>query len=136
MKILERFKNGDRVALAKIISIVERREKGYREILKEIKPKNKNPHIIGVTGPPGSGKSSTINRLILRLRKKSLKVGVICYDPYSPYTGVAILGDRIRMTEHSLDEGVYIRSLSSGPFGGGISSNVFDLIRILKGFDF
>lgn len=134
-ELIERFQKGERNALAKIISIVERREDGYIEILKNIKVLNE-VYVIGVTGSPGSGKSSIINRLITIFRKKGGRVGVIAFDPYSQFTGGAILGDRIRMTEHSLDDGVYIRSISTGPSGGGISPIVFDIIKILRGFGF
>ena len=134
-ELIEKFNIKDRTALAKIVSIVEKREKDYLEILKSIKELTQ-PYIIGVTGAPGAGKSSVINRLISAFRKREKKVGVIAFDPYSPFTGGAILGDRIRMTEHTLDDGVYIRSISAGASGGGISPVVFDIIRIFKGFGF
>lgn len=133
-ELIEKFERGDRLALARIFSIVEKREEGFRNILKRIKVERR-AYIIGITGPPGAGKSSFIASLIELYLNGNEKVGVIAFDPYSPYTGGAILGDRIRMAKYFTDDRVYIRSVSVGGWGG-VSPAVFDMIRVLEGSGF
>jgi LAO/AO transport system kinase len=87
--------------------------------------------VLGVTGPPGTGKSSLVDRLTESYRKKGLKVGIVAIDPTSPLTGGALLGDRIRMVDHTLDQGVYIRSMASRGWAGGLSGAVADVIQLL-----
>lgn len=132
--LIEKFEKGDRLALAKVFSIVERRERKFREILKKIKVEDR-AYIIGITGPPGAGKSSFIASILRCYLEDNQRVGVIAFDPYSPYTGGAILGDRIRMSKYFTDERVYIRSVSIGGWGG-VSPSVFDMIRVLEGSRF
>ena len=107
--------------ISKIISLIENNSNQKKSILSGIYSKTGRAHRIGITGPPGGGKSSLINNLILSLRGQDKTVAVICIDPTSPFSGGAILGDRIRMLEHHDDEGVFIRSMASRNASGGLS---------------
>lgn len=113
--------SGDRRAIAKAISMIENEDSKISNIISEIYPKTGNAFVIGITGPPGTGKSTLINRLIENYRKLDKKIGVIAIDPSSPITGGSLLGDRLRMSNHNLDPNVYIRSMSSGDKSGGLS---------------
>jgi LAO/AO transport system kinase len=113
--------SGDRRAIAKAISMIENEDPKISNIISEIYPKTGNAFVIGITGPPGTGKSTLINRLIENYRKLDKKIGVIAIDPSSPITGGSLLGDRLRMSDHTLDPNVYIRSMSSGDKSGGLS---------------
>ena len=113
--------SGDRRAIAKAISMIENEDSKISNIISEIYPKTGNAFVIGITGPPGTGKSTLINRLIKNYRKLDKKIGVIAIDPSSPITGGSLLGDRLRMSNHNLDPNVYIRSMSSGDKSGGLS---------------
>ena len=113
--------SGDRRAIAKAISMIENEDSKISNIISEIYPKTGNAFVIGITGPPGTGKSTLINRLIEHYRKLDKKIGVIAIDPSSPITGGSLLGDRLRMSDHNLDPNVYIRSMSSGDKSGGLS---------------
>ena len=113
--------SGDRRAIAKAISMIENEDSKISNIISEIYPKTGNAFVIGITGPPGTGKSTLINRLIEHYRKLDKKIGVIAIDPSSPITGGSLLGDRLRMSNHNLDPNVYIRSMSSGDKSGGLS---------------
>ena len=97
--------------IAKTISLIENNSNKKKSILSDLYPKTGKAHRIGITGPPGAGKSSLINNLILNLRAQEKMVAVICIDPTSPFSGGAILGDRIRMLKHHDDKGVFIRLL-------------------------
>src|SRR5579859_5545999 len=100
--------SGDRLSLARVISLIEDRSPHLSEIVGELFPKTGNAFVLGITGPPGAGKSTVTDKLISKLRKKNKRVAVIAVDPSSPFSGGAILGDRIRMQSHSGDDGVYI----------------------------
>lgn len=120
--LLERALKGDIKSAAKIITKIEDNLEGTEEIVKKILPHTGRAHLIGITGPPGVGKSTMVSRLIEVYRKKNQKVGVIAVDPSSPFTGGAVLGDRIRMQEHGNDaEGVFIRSMATRGNLGGLS---------------
>jgi len=123
--------------IAKIISLIENNSNQKKTILSEIYSKTGKAHRIGITGPPGAGKSSLINNLILNLRAQDKTVAVICIDPTSPFSGGAILGDRIRMLEHHDDEGVFIRSMASRNASGGLSLASSEASDVLDshGFD-
>jgi LAO/AO transport system kinase len=130
-ELVARLAKGDRRAVAKAITLVENEGAGAEGLLKAIGPKLGRAFVIGVTGPPGTGKSSLVDRLTERYRKKGLKVGIVAIDPTSPLTGGALLGDRIRMVDHTLDEGVFIRSMASRGWAGGLSGAVADVVQLL-----
>ncbi|UMZ73215.1 putative GTPase [Natranaerofaba carboxydovora] len=124
-------------SVARAISLVERRDESLEELMEKVYPKTGSAHIIGITGAPGAGKSSLVNQLVKNWRSKDLKIGIIAVDPSSPFSGGAILGDRIRMQEHSMDPGVYIRSMASRGSLGGVSAATRETISILDsaGYD-
>ena len=120
--LVERALAGDARSLARLLSSIERQNDESALLMKQIYPHTGRAHTIGITGSPGSGKSTLTGRLIAAYRAQGKKVGVIAVDPSSPYTGGAILGDRLRMQEHALDAGVFIRSMGSRGNLGGLSS--------------
>lgn len=130
------IRKGERVALAKGITLAENDQPGASKLLGLMGAPGR-AFIVGVTGPPGTGKSSLVDRLIEAYRRRGLKVGVIAVDPTSPITGGALLGDRIRMTEHAGDKGVFIRSMASRGWSGGLSRAASQAIRLMDaaGFD-
>jgi LAO/AO transport system kinase len=130
-ELSERVLKGDRVAISKTISAIENREKTSDDLLKRLYPHTGHAFIIGITGPPGTGKSSLVDRLAKVYRSNGSKVAILAVDPTSPVTGGAILGDRVRMLEHSLDPGVYIRSMASRGDEGGLSRAARNAIRIM-----
>lgn len=141
VELLTRAQAGERGALARLISVVEARAPGSRELLRALTPRRRlapgAPHVIGVTGPPGAGKSTFVDGLVRLARAQGRRVGVIAVDPSSPRSGGAILGDRIRMEDHAGDPGVYLRSLSARGHAGGLcraAGQVVDLLDAL-GFD-
>ena len=113
---------------------VDDRVNGHLDLLKEIFPHTGRAFVVGVTGNPGAGKSTLTDRLIERYRASGRTVGVICVDPSSPYTGGAILGDRIRMTRHATDPGVFIRSVATRGHLGGLSRSARDMVRVLDAY--
>ena len=122
---------GDARAAARAMRNVDDRMPGYLDLLKELFPSTGRAFIVGVTGNPGAGKSTLTDRLIERYRAGGRTVGVICVDPSSPYSGGAILGDRIRMTRHATDPGVFIRSVATRGHLGGLSRSARDMVRVL-----
>lgn len=134
---LKRAKAGDLRALAKLLTALEREGPASLKHHPELLQPSTAAFRMGITGPPGAGKSTLIGQLIGRLRAKGLKVGVLAVDPSSPFTQGAILGDRIRYTEHFGDQGVFIRSLGSRGSLGGLSSAAYLMVRAfdVAGFD-
>lgn len=125
---------GNRRALARLISLVENNDSRKSEALRALYPRTGRAFVIGVTGAPGSGKSSLVDRLLFRIRSDGLTAGVIAVDPTSPFTGGAILGDRIRMQDHALDAGVFIRSMGTRGSLGGLSRATREAVQILDAF--
>ena len=120
--------------LARLISMIEDEDSLALEALSLLYKHTGKGHIIGVTGPPGSGKSSLVTKLTAEFRKRSKTIGIICVDPSSPFTGGALLGDRIRMQEHSLDDDVYVRSMGTRGHLGGLSRSTSDAVRAIDAF--
>lgn len=135
-QIIEKFNQGSIRALGRSITIVENRDKDADFLLNELNKNTGNAHIIGFTGSPGAGKSSLIDSLVAYLRKNDIKVGIIAVDPSSPFTGGAILGDRIRMIQHSTDKGVFIRSMANRGRTGGLGIATRDAVKVLDAFGF
>ena len=135
--ILSRAFDGDPRAIGRLISLVEADAPGAKDIMKQVYPRTGKAHVIGITGSPGAGKSTFVDRLIAQFKSEGKKVGVIAIDPSSPFTGGAILGDRLRMQSHALDDGVFIRSMGSRGHLGGVSRATHEGALILDacGFD-
>jgi LAO/AO transport system kinase len=128
---IDLMRSGDARALARAISTVENRVPGWSELLKALFPYSGKARVIGMTGPPGAGKSTLVDQLARHYRKQSRTVGIIAVDPTSPYTGGAILGDRIRMQEHFADPGIYIRSMATRGSLGGLARTTADVATVL-----
>ena len=130
--------DGDRRSIARAISVVESNNSKSSEFLKSIYPDTGNAYRIGITGPPGAGKSTITNQLTKYYRSNGKKVGIIAVDPTSPFTGGALLGDRVRMSDIGQDPGVFIRSMATRGSLGGLSKKAIDAADILDsaGFDY
>ena len=131
MKIVEKIIKGDRRAAAKLITLAENNFSQAQSILKELYNYTGNALVIGITGPPGAGKSTITDKLTKNLRKQGKAVGIIAIDPTSPFTGGALLGDRIRMQDLSTDRGVFIRSMGTRGHLGGLSQATQAAVKIL-----
>jgi LAO/AO transport system kinase len=134
---LQSIQRRDKRALARLISRLENGDPDRDTYLEQLLPHTGRAHLIGITGPPGAGKSTLLDGLIRHLREQGFTVGVVAVDPTSPFTGGAILGDRVRMVRHALDEGVFIRSMGSRGHMGGLARAARDAVRVLDaaGFD-
>ncbi len=135
--IINRLLTGDRLALARMITLIENETPQARSYLAELHQHTGKGHIVGVTGSPGAGKSTLVTHLVRELRRRNKKVGVVAIDPSSPFSGGAILGDRIRMMELSGDSNVFIRSMASRGNLGGLSASTRDVVRAMDaaGYD-
>lgn len=129
--------DGDRRALARLLTAIERGDAELRPLLPDLFAAGRGAHLVGITGPPGSGKSTLVNALAAEFRRRGRRVGIIAVDPTSPYTGGAILGDRIRMMEHSADRDVFMRSMASRGELGGLAATTWIAAAALDaaGFD-
>lgn len=138
MELVERARQGDLRAIARIISMAENELPESIEIIKELYRYTGKAYIVGITGPPGSGKSTLTDKLVKEIRKKGKTAAILAVDPSSPFTGGAILGDRIRMSDLSLDPGVYIRSMGTRGKLGGLAQSTHYAVKILDacGFDY
>ena len=125
------LRSGDVRTLARAISTVENRAPGWSDLLKALFPHSGRARVIGMTGAPGAGKSTLVDQLARSYRKQNQTVGIVAVDPTSPYTGGAILGDRIRMQEHFADPGIYIRSMATRGSLGGLARTTADVTTVL-----
>jgi LAO/AO transport system kinase len=130
-ELVERALTGDRVATAKLLSLVEQGGTGAREVVRRLHPHTGNAWSVGITGAPGAGKSTLTDALVACMRTDDLEVGVLAVDPSSPFSGGAILGDRVRMQRHSTDPSVFIRSMASRGHLGGLAVATPQSIRVL-----
>lgn len=129
--LVERALQGDRRAVAKVITMVERGGEGARVAIRMLHPRTGNAWSIGITGAPGAGKSTLTDQLVSRLRATGEEVGVLAVDPTSPFSGGAILGDRVRMQSHTTDPGVFIRSMATRGHLGGLALAAPQAVRVL-----
>ncbi len=126
-----RVLEGDPRAVARAITLVENEDQAAADLIREIFPRTGRAYLVGVTGPPGAGKSTLVDRLTAHLRSTGATVGVIAVDPTSPFTGGAVLGDRVRMHSHAADSGVFIRSMATRGHLGGLSRTTGDAALVL-----
>jgi LAO/AO transport system kinase len=134
VELVERMLAGDVLSLARLITRVERDGADVPQIMKRIYPHLGKAYCIGITGPPGAGKSTVADRLTAIMRQRGLTVGIIAADPTSPFTGGAVLGDRIRMQQHYIDEGVFIRSMATRGSHGGLPRTTGGVIKLMSAF--
>jgi LAO/AO transport system kinase len=134
VELVDRMLAGDRLALARLITLVENRSPVVPEIMRRIHARTGRAYTVGITGPPGAGKSTLVDALTARLRKTGASVGVIAVDPTSPFTGGAVLGDRIRMQAHTLDPEVFIRSMATRGSLGGLARATASVQKLLDAF--
>ncbi len=132
--VIEKYENGDRRALARLISMVENGDERSKEILDRIFPHVGKAERIGITGPPGAGKSTLVDQMTKKFRRENKKVGIIAVDPTSPFSGGALLGDRIRMSDLATDSNVFIRSMATRGSLGGLAQQAHEVADLLDGF--
>jgi LAO/AO transport system kinase len=135
-RLIEDFNAGKPAALARVVSIVENHRDGFEQILGSLHPRTGHARRVGMTGPPGAGKSTITSLLVKSFRDQGLKVGVIAVDPTSPFTGGALLGDRVRMESVALDPGVFIRSMATRGSLGGLAAATREVADVLDAFGF
>ena len=133
-ELVQKALDGDRRALPRLFTLLERDPLSCGDIMKSIHPLTGKAHCVGVTGPPGAGKSTLVDGLVRLYREAGVSVGVLAVDPTSPFTGGAVLGDRVRMRRHYLDEGVFIRSIATRGWHGGLSLGASAAARLLDAF--
>jgi LAO/AO transport system kinase len=131
MNLAKRILDGDIRAASRLMRDIDDRIPSAMNVLKDLYPKTGRAYIIGITGPPGSGKSTIVDKMVDIFRKEEKSVGIVAVDPTSPFTGGAILGDRIRMQRHATDEGVFIRSLATRGCLGGLSRSTQDIVNVM-----
>ncbi|HXF48615.1 MAG TPA: methylmalonyl Co-A mutase-associated GTPase MeaB [Verrucomicrobiae bacterium] len=132
--VLERFRKKDETALARLISLVENREKNFEKILSELFPLSGKAFRLGVTGPPGAGKSTLVDKLATHYLKEKKSVGIVAVDPTSPFTGGALLGDRVRMQGASERKSAFIRSMATRGSQGGLAAATGDVALVLDAY--
>ena len=131
LQLIDEIRSGSPRALARAITAVENRTPESRDLLKALFPHTGHARVIGLTGAPGAGKSTLVDQLAREYRKQQKTVGIVAVDPTSPYTGGAILGDRIRMGSHYADPGIYIRSMATRGSLGGLASTTSDVVTVI-----
>ncbi len=136
MDMVERVLGGDRRALARLVTLIENEASEARDYLARLYPQSGHAQVIGVTGSPGAGKSTLVMQLARELRRRDQRIGIVAVDPSSPFTGGAILGDRIRMQELAGDSNVFIRSMASRGSLGGLAASTRDVVRALDAAGF
>lgn len=136
MDIVEGILNQNRLALSKGITAVENETEDAVAIMTKIYAHTGNAYVVGITGPPGAGKSTTTDKIAKELRRRGKTVGIVAIDPTSPYSGGAILGDRIRMMDLMMDEGIFIRSMATRGSLGGLSQKAGDAVKLMDAFGF
>lgn len=130
-ELLARARSGDKRSIARLVSVVENDEPGAAEAMRELYPSTGHAQTIGITGPPGGGKSTLVNRLAGLYRERAARVAIVAVDPSSPFSGGAILGDRVRMRERFLDAGIFIRSMASRGHAGGLARATARVVNVL-----
>ena len=133
-ELIEQMLGGSRLALARLITQVENRSAAVGEIMRRVHGRTGQAYVVGITGPPGAGKSTVVDQLTARFRAEGASVGIVAVDPSSPFTGGAVLGDRIRMQAHTLDPEVFIRSMATRGSLGGLARATSYVIRLLDAF--
>ncbi|MDD2553690.1 MAG: methylmalonyl Co-A mutase-associated GTPase MeaB [Desulfotomaculaceae bacterium] len=133
-EIPQGFWDGEHRMLARLISLVEDDLPGKEEVLRKLHPHTGRAYILGLTGSPGAGKSSLVDSVVREIRKRNQTVGVIAVDPSSPFSGGAFLGDRIRMNEHALDDGVFVRSMATRGSLGGLAKTSKEVVKVMDAF--
>lgn len=133
-QLVDEFLAGSRRALARVITAVENDSPEKEAYLAQIYPRTGRAYVVGITGSPGAGKSSLVDELAAEIRRWGLKIGIIAVDPTSPFSGGALLGDRIRMQRHALDEGIFIRSMGTRGSVGGLSRATRDVTKVMDAF--
>ncbi|MDP9272853.1 MAG: methylmalonyl Co-A mutase-associated GTPase MeaB [Chloroflexota bacterium] len=135
--LLDAATTGDRLALARLLTAIENDDRNVRATLPAIFAASRGAHMVGITGPPGAGKSTLVSALITEYRKRGRRVAVVAVDPTSPYTGGAIMGDRVRMMEHAGDKDVFVRSMASRGALGGLAATTWPAAAALDaaGYD-
>ncbi len=131
-RLVERLHAGERRAIARLISLVEDGAEEASQVLRRLYPRTGHASTLGMTGAPGVGKSTLVDPLVARMRSDGITVGVVAVDPTSPFSGGALLGDRVRMQEHALDSGVFIRSMATRGHLGGLALAVPEAMRVLE----
>ena len=133
-ELVSRFRNGEQRALGRLITLLENEVPERDQIMKQLYNLTGRAYILGVTGSPGAGKSSLVDKITIQLRQRNQKVGIIAVDPSSPFSGGALLGDRIRMQEHALDKGVFIRSMGTRGSLGGLARTTREVVKAMDAF--
>lgn len=134
MNLVNEMLEGSISSLARLITLVERESREVPEVIRLVYPHLGKAYRLGITGPPGAGKSTVVDKLTVVMRQQGWQVGIICADPTSPFSGGAVLGDRIRMQQHYLDDGVFIRSMATRGSQGGLPRTVGGVIKLLDAF--
>ncbi|MDY6912543.1 MAG: methylmalonyl Co-A mutase-associated GTPase MeaB, partial [Chloroflexota bacterium] len=134
MELVERMLEGEQQPLSRLITLVEQESRDVPDILKTIHPHLGNAHSVGITGPPGAGKSTLVDKLTAIAREKTLSVGIIAADPTSHFSGGALLGDRIRLQQHYLDQEIFIRSMATRNSRGGLPAATRNVMKLLDAF--